>query len=40
MGHRSRVLDFDWHPSEKLLIGSVEESNCLQVWQINKGLYY
>jgi histone-binding protein RBBP4 len=23
MGHRSRVLDFDWHPTEKLVISSV-----------------
>lgn len=23
MGHRSRVLDMDWHPTEKLLVGSV-----------------
>jgi histone-binding protein RBBP4 len=40
MGHRSRVLDLDWHPTEKLLVGSVEENNCLQVWQINRSLYY
>ena len=24
MGHRSRVFDFDWHPTEKLVIGSIE----------------
>ena len=40
MGHRSKVLDFDWHPTEKLLIGSVEENNCLQTWQINRAMYY
>jgi histone-binding protein RBBP4 len=40
MGHRSKVVDFDWHPTEKLVLGSVEESNCLQIWQINRALYY
>ena len=40
MGHRSKVLDLDWHPTEKLVMGSIEENNCLQVWQVNRSLYY
>ncbi len=39
-GHRSKVLDMDWNKNEKLLIGSVEESNCLHVWQMAKLIYY
>lgn len=31
-GHRSKVPDFEWHPDEKLMLGSIEESNVLQVW--------
>ena len=39
-GHRSKVMDMDWNKNEKLLIGSVEESNCLHVWQMAKSIYY
>jgi hypothetical protein len=40
MGHRSKVLDLDWNPNEKLLLGSVEEGNCLHFWQVGKHIYY
>lgn len=33
-GHRSKVADFDWNEYEKLVIGSVEENNLLQVWEM------
>lgn len=36
-GHRSKVPDFEWHPEEKLVIGSVEECNVLQVWEMVSG---
>lgn len=39
-GHRSKVIDFDWNPNKRLLIGSTEENNCLHVWEMMKSLYF
>lgn len=35
-GHRSKVLDFNWSPHEKFMIGSTEETNCAHIWEMKK----
>ncbi|CDW58328.1 WD40 and CAF1C H4-bd domain containing protein [Trichuris trichiura] len=33
-GHTAKISDFDWHPRERFMIGSVAEDNIMQIWQM------
>ena len=34
-GHTNKINDFDWNPNEDMLIASVDDDNCLQMWEMN-----
>ena len=34
-GHTNKINDFDWNNNEDMLIASVDDDNCLQMWEMN-----
>jgi histone-binding protein RBBP4 len=39
-GHRSKVVDFDWNPHNRFLLGSTEENNCIHIWEMMRSIYF
>ncbi|XP_072976359.1 histone-binding protein MSI1-like [Typha angustifolia] len=38
-GHRAKISEFSWNPTEELVIASVAEDNILQIWQVAESIY-
>uniref|UniRef100_A0A7S0E291 Histone-binding protein RBBP4-like N-terminal domain-containing protein n=1 Tax=Hanusia phi TaxID=3032 RepID=A0A7S0E291_9CRYP len=38
-GHTAKVMDFCWNPHDPWLVGSVDDNNVLQIWQMASHIY-
>ena len=34
-GHNERINDFSWNPNEDMFLASVDDNNCLEMWEMN-----
>ncbi|GJN34500.1 hypothetical protein PR202_gb23164 [Eleusine coracana subsp. coracana] len=38
-GHRGKISELSWNPSEKWVVASVDEDNILQIWEMAESIY-
>ncbi|GJM99394.1 hypothetical protein PR202_ga16486 [Eleusine coracana subsp. coracana] len=38
-GHRAKISEVSWNPSEKWVVASVDEDNILQIWEMAESIY-